>query len=160
MGLPEILRTRKQGLTFIGSLLLVTVLSLGKNSISAQKIDTSSSSKSDDSNSHLSIKHNETTHVSTSKSSQQLTSLVSSTKANTQSTSLVINGQSINVPKNGSIHKTISNISGQTNVRISISDNGSANNTYSSSSSVNIDSNSQNDLNGSVSEEHVFVSSP
>lgn len=74
--------------------------------------------------------------------SQQITNIVSPSGGNMH-TSVMVNGKSIEVPKNGSIHKTItSDDGGTTEVHISSSGNAINSNTFTSSSNVQITTNS------------------
>lgn len=71
-------------------------------------------------------------------SSSQPTSV--STNINNGNASVTVNGQTVNLPKNGSLNKTITSSNGsKTNVSITVQNNGSSS-TSSTSSSVNVNS--------------------
>lgn len=71
-------------------------------------------------------------------------SMSSSVNANDVTTDVTVNGQSIPVPEQGSVHKVIENGNGQTTVDISVESETSG--TSQSQSSTNIQMNSSSDL--------------
>jgi hypothetical protein len=68
---------------------------------------------------------------------------VNSSSDNSSTTDLTVNGQSIPVPDNGSVSKTVQTNDGQTNVDINVQNHGTASNRSSSSTNVHIFSNTR-----------------
>lgn len=133
-------------ITLLGMCLAVVVLVLATSNVASERSnDMKPTSSSQQSTTHVQVDSSSTSATTPTPTAQDPTAKLSmstgedSSKNNVQVT---INGESVPVSEQGSVHRTMKSADGQTTVDVSSSSNGDASNSSYSSLDLNVSSNS------------------
>ncbi len=135
-------------ITALGICLALIVLAFtSSNAASERNNDMKSTSSSQQSTTHVQVE-SATPQIDTPQPASQDSSSGARTSTNSMSDSskssvqVTVNGETVPVPENGSVHRTLQSADGQTTLDVSTSSDGGASNSSSSSLNVNVSSNS------------------